>query len=540
MSQSQSSPTAAAKRAVHPDFVPTFSLAAVQDRLPLTLPVPADTLPSPKIAYLSHYAYLGAADLADAAKLATLSPFEVALRLVDFSSLRDLLAGHYARTARGQRPYDPVSMFLAICLRREQDIGWSKLATLLVGEHGAGWRRLFGFQAGRTPCPAGLRGFFNAVGEATFDRLCPLFGETLLAAGLASQHSTFPGDGPERGVTITHDIMLHEARSGMRCLQVTASCYQPRPRPCPARAEDKKKKGCDCQHDACKSACRYATPLDPEARLIHYTGRNRHADLPDQPPAHGRNVYGYASNPDRLIDDRFACAWTLRTSLHPANADERKLFPQSLAALRAHFPDLAIGEVLGDAALGFACCLDPIWDLGALRMIDIRAASEDADPERRRERGYDDNGHPLCHHGYPMQAHGHDYQRRRTKWSCQKACLRHQAADPAPPAPPCPYQAPDSKLGQVVHIGRTLPDDSPRLAREIPYRSDTWCRRYGRRNLSESRNGTCEHSGLKRSASYGRSRTFKEIATADFLENLRTLARLVTEATRLAISAGSG
>lgn len=541
MSQPQSAPTAAAKRAAHPDFVLTFSLATVQDRLPLTLPVPADVPPSPKSAYLSDYVYLGAADLADEQRLASLSPFELALRLVDFSSLRDLLAAHYARTIRGQRPYDPVSMFLAICLRRELDVGWGKLATLLAGEHGAGWRRLFGFHADATPCASCLRGFFNAVNADTFDTLCPLFVKALLEAGLASAHSTFPGDGPERGVTITHDIMLHEARSDMRCAKVTASCYQPRPRPCPARA-DGKKKGCDCQDDACESACRYATPHDPEARLIHYTGRNRHADLPDQPPARGRNVYGYASNPDRLIDDRFACAWTLRTGLHPANVDERELFPKSLAALRAHFPDLVIGEVLGDAALGFASCLDPIWELGALRMVDIRAAPEDADPERQRQRGYDDNGHPLCVHGFPMQANGHDYQRRRTKWCCQKACLRRPEADQTQSIPPCPYQAPDQKLGQVVHVGRTLPDGSTRLAREIPYRSDAWLQRYGRRNLSESRNGTCEHSGLKRSASFGLSRTFKEIATADFLDNLHTLGRLVTEATRLALvmAAGSG
>lgn len=536
MSRSKSSPTAAAKRAAHPDFVPTFSLAAIQDRLPLTLPVPTDTPPSPKLAYLSHYVYLGAAELADAKLLATLSPLEVTLRLVDFSSLRDLLAAHYARTPRGQRPYDPVSMFLAICLRRELDCGWGKLSTLLGGEHGAGWRRLFGFTADATPCASGLRGFFNAVGEDTFDTLCPLLVKTLLAAGLVSEHATFPGDGPDRGVTITHDIMLHEARSGMRCAHVRASCYQPGPRPCPARVAGKQ--GCDCQDTACLSACRYATPLDPEARLIHYTGRNRHADLPDQPPARGRNVYGYASNPDRLIDDRFACAWTLRTSLHPANVDERELFPKSLAALRAHFPDLAIGEVLGDAALGFADCLDPIWELGALRMIDARAAPEDADHERRRQRGYDANGHPLCVHGYAMQANGHDYQRRRTKWCCHKACLRLQAADPAQSPPPCPYQTNDHKLGQVVHVGRTLPDGSTRLAREIPYDSDTWHLRYGRRNLSESRNGTCEHNGLKRLASYGLSRGFKEIATSDFLDNLRTLGRLVTEATRLAVSTG--
>ncbi len=39
-----------------------------------------------------------------------------------------------------------------------------------------------------------------------------------------------------------------------------------------------------------------------------------------------------------LIDHAFACAWTLRTGLHPANADERDLFPHSFARLRPHPP----------------------------------------------------------------------------------------------------------------------------------------------------------------------------------------------------------
>jgi hypothetical protein len=70
---------------------------------------------------------------------------------------------------------DPVSLFLCVCLRRELGIGWSKLARLLAGEHGAGWRRLFGFQDGVTPSASGLRYFFNTVGAETFEDLCPLF-----------------------------------------------------------------------------------------------------------------------------------------------------------------------------------------------------------------------------------------------------------------------------------------------------------------------------------------------------------------------------
>ncbi len=57
--------TASRKRAAHPDFVPTFSLTAVQERLPLRFPVPPGLLPSPKCHYRSQYRYLGYADLAD-------------------------------------------------------------------------------------------------------------------------------------------------------------------------------------------------------------------------------------------------------------------------------------------------------------------------------------------------------------------------------------------------------------------------------------------------------------------------------------------
>jgi hypothetical protein len=212
------------------------------------------------------------------------------------------------------------------------------------------------------------------------------------------------------------------------------------------------------------------------------------------------------------------------------------LFPHSFAQLRTRFPTLKLGELLADAALGFQDCLDPIWEAGALRMVDIRAAEGDDDRQRQLERGYDDQGHPVCIHGYPMRSNGHDYGRRRTKWCCSQVCLKPPADGSTPqPAPPeCPYQAAQHPHGQVVNVGRTLPDDSIRLAREVPYASPTWKQRYGRRNLPESRNGSLEHLGLKRMPSFGLTGARKENATADFLDNLHTLGRLVQEATILA------
>jgi hypothetical protein len=184
-----------------------------------------------------------------------------------------------------------VSLFLCVCLRRDLRCGWRRLAKLVAGEHGAGWRRLSGFRDGDTPSASGLRYFFTTVGPEVFEELCPLFTDMLRQTGLLPEHSTFPGDPPERGVTISHDIMLDEARSRMRCGQVTDTCYRPAPRPCPAQAEGRE--GCDCTDPACALACRWTTPLDPEARLIHYAGRNRLAPAgqvcrPRHPARHRR------------------------------------------------------------------------------------------------------------------------------------------------------------------------------------------------------------------------------------------------------------
>ncbi|NIV32866.1 MAG: hypothetical protein GWN58_26490, partial [Anaerolineae bacterium] len=222
---------ASRKRAAHPDFVPTFSLDALRSQLPFRFPVPQGVPPSPKPRYRSEYRYLGCEDLACSTQLVNLTFFEVALRLIDFSPLRDYLAqAYYVPSAKGQVPFDPVSLFLGVCLRRELRCGWRALARLLAGEHGTGWRRRFGFREGDTPSASGLRYFFSSVGPELFEELCPLFADLLHQAGLLPERSTFPGDPPERGVSISHDIMLHTARSRMRCSQVTDTCYQSIPR----------------------------------------------------------------------------------------------------------------------------------------------------------------------------------------------------------------------------------------------------------------------------------------------------------------------
>jgi hypothetical protein len=243
-------------------------------------------------------------------------------------------------------------------------------------------------------------------------------------------------------------------------------------------------------------------------------------------------VFGYRSVAERVLDDRVAVAWTVTSELYPANTDERTTFTPRAQALTQRFPDLAIGEWLDDAGVGFAECLDTIWALGALRMVDIRADASDQDVAACRTRGYDGQGRPLCPHGYPLRANGHDAERRRTKYICAQACRREPLAEGGAlqPVAGCPYLEPTSSCGFVVNVGRTLPDGSTRLARDIPYGSPAWQARYGRRNLAESRNGQLEGMGLKRMRSYGQARATKDVQLADFVLNLRTLGRLVHEA----------
>lgn len=85
-----------------------------------------------------------------------------------------------------------------------------------------------------------------------------------------------------------------------------------------------------------------------------------------------------------------------------------------------------------------------------------------------------------------------------------------------------------------VQLAFTHPDGSThaRLARLYPYRSVQWKQRYSsRRNAIESCNSQLEHLGLKRIWSYGLPGATADIAFADLLIDLRTLGRLVQQAT---------
>ncbi len=538
--------TASEKRALEPLMKPSWSMQALWPRLPLLFPTAPNVPPSPKTRYRSQYRYPGPEALLDPGRLAVMRPLEVSLYLIDFSPLEPVLAQYYKNSDKGQAPFHPVSMFLALLLRRELNLSWRGLADLLAGDHGAGWRALFGFQAQDTPSASGLRYFLQHVGPDFFAQLCQRFMDLLFREGLCSEHSSYPGDPPKQGVTITQDGMLHPARNRPACQLATDDCYQPireqapsDPARRPCRARGNGHDGCACDTPDCQERCRQASVMDPEARFIHYDGRNKHSDGkakgdgPEKGP--GTDVFGYRSIADRVLDDHLHVAWTMHSKLYPANTDERTVFAQGLAQLRQRFPDLQIGEWIDDAAVGYADCLGAIWKAGALRMVDTRADSGDGDREACLLRAYDAHGHPLCPHGYRLHSNGYDAKRRRTKWVCRQACRREPRGEgeAVRPVAGCPYLDDRRAVGYVVNVGRTLPDGSIRLAREIPHGSPEWDARYGRRNNSESRNGQLEGLGLKRMRSCGLERNTKEVQIADFIINLRTMGRLLKEASRL-------
>ncbi|MFP4394602.1 MAG: hypothetical protein ACLFTI_04990 [Anaerolineales bacterium] len=74
---------------------------------------------------------------------------------------------------------------------------------------------------------------------------------------------------------------------------------------------------------------------DPEARFIHYTGRNQDGEQ-DAKPAR---------------------------TVQPANTDERVIFPADFSHLRQRLPQLPISELVADAALGYTAYLELIYYL---------------------------------------------------------------------------------------------------------------------------------------------------------------------------------
>ena len=522
--------TAIQKRAQNTEALVPFTLDHLKRELPLVFPLDLNLPPSPKPRYRSAYCYLGFDDL-DEETLETYSPFEIAVRLFDYSHLEPLLATRiYVPSAKGQIPFHPLSMYLLSVYRREHH--FSRHEVLRILRHptdGQSLRCCTGFQDD-FPSEAGLRYFEKQFTPELQQEINALQIDALYQARLLPVK---PDAEEEEQATLSFDGMLHEARSHMRCSSVKASCYESAPRPC--HAKKKGRQGCDCQEEKCADVCQHATPRDPEARLVVYTGNNKRAktspntpiEVQDQRPRVSRKVYGYYSYAGQLLASDIASYWILPAAFGSATDDDPALFPGNFAYLQTRFSWLKIGEVIADAGACEQTCLDAIWNAGALRLVDICANKADQDPDTRLARGYDENGHPLCPFGYVLRSNGYDHRRRRAKWRCAKQCQH----DGKQPVPECPYLQAEYKHGYTITIGRTHADGSVRLAREIPYGSPAWKEHYGRRNSAESRNSLLEHLGLKRMPVHGQDACHVTVLQGDFVANQHTLVRLIREAT---------
>jgi hypothetical protein len=364
-----------------------------------------------------------------------------------------------------------------------------------------------------------------------------------LAYGLVPSHSTFPEDPPERGVSISTDCQLIEARSHMRCRYQVPACSEPAAsRPCPAREAGKE--GCACDTPACRAHCRFATPRDPQAVYVHYSGSNQPGPNPNasQNPkqaaaSHGKHHFGYKSKAFNIVDDRLFTFWPTSGPFTPCNRNDHLLTLPGFKDLHCRFPNLSIGEVLGDAGEGQEVVLRFVYtDLHALRTIRLRHADDDDQPLTCLRRGYDENGTPLCPLGYRMSCNGHDYQHGTTKWVCRQKCIHQPQADiqlsqeTQAPRTACPFADPAHPLGTSLTTGLSLPDGSIRLARDMQVGSDTWKLRIGRQSYAESRNASQARHNLKRSPWFGLTNSAKATLIGDTLSLMLNLARFVQEA----------
>lgn len=547
-------------------FVSQCNLLSLQKSLPLKWPTPPDIPSSPKKSYRSAYAYPWQAELADPAQVLTwkeLYDFDLLLRLVDFSGLRPVLAYLLGwKSGRGWEPYDPVSFFLLVAWQIANK--WTRSQTLknLADDRYADYAAWFGFRKGVYPTEGGVRYFLTTLGrnsDASHETISVEKGQEIVqvevqklnlllveAVGVMRQTPVLSPKAWEEAL-LCSDGQIHDAASNVRCISVTESCYRPctpeNPRHCPAK--DKERRGCDCDDLACAQFCCQATPRDPEARFIWYTGSNQSEDSPNHSTRtdaaeheSGEARYGYRSLPVRLADPLRRFSLTLLDDVRPANGHEDIPSAALLLQLKTLYPDLEVDAVAGDAGFGFEAFLHTVHThLHARRVVDRRCHQTDRDKDQWATRGYDDHGRPICSYGYALNSYGFDRERQRHKWACDRACLggkepRVKLSQVNYPPPECPYQADEHTHGRVINVGERFADGSIRLVRDVPMGSSVWKTLYPRaRNAVEGRNATFEDWGFKRMPVYGMPRAKALIFLADALDILTTLARLVREAT---------
>jgi hypothetical protein len=485
--------TAVQARAQNVTFVKQCSLSGLADRLPLLWPAPPDTPPSPKNDYRSHYVHLGWQDLRDPAVWEYLSDFDLLLRLVDFGPLRPVLAQLLGWTsARGHKPFDPVSIFLLIAWQITNK--WSRAKTL-CNLRKRYWLTTIGQNSTSEET---IRLDTEQPIEIAVQRLNNLIAQSvhlLVGTGFVSPEAWLKA-------LLCPDGMIHDAASRMRCISTQETCYQPtspdNPRPCPAKEKDRR--GCDCDTTACISICQQAPSRDSGARYVWYSGSNQPRHSPnlstDSAKANkkrGQGRYGFRSTPLQLAEFLRRFGIVLLDDFLPANAREENYSAALLLQLSTFYPDLCVDTVAGDAGFGYAVFLSAVYNhLHARRAIDLRAHESDKNKADWLVRRHDDKGRPLCTYGYAFTANGFDFKRQRYKWVCSQTCLNGGspvvlAEDVSYPPNQCPhFESQHYPFGDIINVGERFKNGSIRLVRDIPVGSPTWKRLYHRaRNAVE-------------------------------------------------------
>jgi hypothetical protein len=307
-----------------------------------------------------------------------LDDFDSVLRLFDFSAWRPILAQRF-RSQLGPPPFDPVSIGLGALLARWKGWGWSTLFTELHSvERGAGYCHRLGFVPDDLPCESTFRMAVHDSKASWVQCCADSLALSLMAHGLIPIRSTFPGDPPQRGVSMATDCQLVAARSRMRCRHQNPRCFLPLDeRTCAAREEGKE--GCACDSEACAEHCHLVTPRDPDAAYVYYSGTNQPSNSQEQsassdaqPQKRGKHHFGYKSKAFNVVDDRLFTFWPLSGPFAPANRNDHLLTLPGLRDLARRFPGLDIAEMLGDAGEGYDEILLFVYhDLHALRTIRI-------------------------------------------------------------------------------------------------------------------------------------------------------------------------
>jgi len=540
---------AAEKRRLHvPGFVEAFRWEEIRPLLPIQLSAPSGKELSWRGRWCrSYYRWIEPDDIRTSSDLAGLDDFDLVLRMFDFTPWRPYFAQRF-KSQMGPPPFDPLSIGLSMLLATWKEWGWGTLVTELGStERGRGYCRRLGFDFEDRPCESTFRIALNKTRLDWMKSIQDCLIQGLMNYGIVPTHTTFPGDPPGWGVSISSDCQLVESRSHMKCRHQNPACFLPiAQRTCAAC--QKGKEGCDCDTEACREHCRYVALRDPEAAYVYYCGSNQPgpnpnaaADPAQQRTPHGKHHFGYKSKVFSIVDDRLSTLWPITGPFTPANRNDHLLTIPGLKDIQVRFPNLRIGEFLGDAGEGFDDILRFVrHDLKALRTIRQRHAQGDDQPLTCLKRGCDKKGNPLCPHGYSLHFNGYDYERRRSKWVCRQQCAHRSQPDIVAPNAPitphprdvCPSRNVDHPLGCTVSVGLSLPDGKIRLARDFQVGSPTWKLRIGRQSYSESRNANQTRRGLNRSPWFGKENSAKATILGDILSISLNVARFVREASR--------